>query len=106
MLILGYHGESVSYSSGLISLIKGHGNTMRRFGGGGTDFEMNKTFKDAIILIRNPFEAIYSYRNFITKDLFGSITDASVFFGEGTNSYFNNVFRSRLAANFIFKIII
>ena len=84
LLILGYHGESVSYLSGLISLVKGHGNTMKRFGGGGTDFEMKQTSENGIILIRNPFEAIYSYRNFITKDLFGSITDASVFFGEGT----------------------
>ena len=95
--ILGYHGESVSYSSGLISLIKGHGNTMKRFGGGGTDFEMNKTLKNGIILIRNPFKAIHSYRIYITrlkqqrsnKDVLGSITDASVFFGEGTKSYFS-----------------
>lgn len=63
---LGYFGESVPYSSGLTNVIKGHGDVVREFGGRGTDFEMNRTSKDGIILIRNPFEAIYSYRNYIT----------------------------------------
>ena len=83
---LGYFGESVSYSSGFISIIKGHGNTVRRFGNGDTELEMSQTNKNGIVLIRNPFETIYSYRNYIAKGLFGSITDASIFFGTGTNA--------------------
>ena len=53
------------------------------FGGRGTDFEMKRISKNGIILIRNPFEAIYSYRKYINDDLFGYNNDASIFFGDG-----------------------
>ena len=56
---------------------------MKMFGGRGTDFEMKRISKNGIILIRNPFEAIYSYRKYINDDLFGYNNDASVFFGDG-----------------------
>ena len=66
-------------------MIKGHGDAVRTFGGRSTDFEMKQTSKNGIILIRNPFEAIFSYRNYITQDVLGSLTDASIFFGDGKN---------------------
>ena len=85
-LFLGFYGESVSYSSGSVSLAKLHGDAVRMFGGRGTDFEMKRTSKNGIILIRNPFEAIYSYRKYINDDLFGYNNDSSIFFGDG-NKY-------------------
>ena len=80
---LGFHGESVSYSSGLVSLVKGHGQTVKTLGRRRTEFEMRQSSKKGIILIRNPFEAIFSYRSLTFNDFFGESTDASIFFGEG-----------------------
>ena len=75
-------------------MIKGHGNfnpedqqrinhrdktTSRQ----AKDHEMRMTENNAIIIIRNPYHVIYSYKNYIEK---GSAdhADESQFFGSGT----------------------
>ena len=76
--LLGFYGEAVPVDSGLVTLIKGHGN----FNPGGnqrlnlvdittpdhiTTDEIKKTDNNAILLIRNPYHVIYSYRNYVEK---------------------------------------
>ena len=67
-----------------------HGDAVKMIGGRGTDFEMKRISKNGIILIRNPFEAIYSYRKYINDDLFAYNNDASIFFGDGKRILYIN----------------
>ena len=76
--LLGFYGEAVPVDSGLVTLIKGHGS----FNPDGnqrinfrdkttpdhlTSDEIRKTDNNAILLIRNPYKVIYSYRNYVDK---------------------------------------
>ena len=87
----------VPYDSGLTCLIKGHGN----FNPDGV-YRMNKRDKitsridfpkelkivngRAVLLIRNPYHVIYSYRNYVDKSLVGH-ADESKFIGSGRISH-------------------
>ena len=93
MHIIGLFGEAVPFDSGLVTLIKGHGNynpedvqrinylepTTKK-----EDFinQMRITNNNAILLIRNPYHVIYSYRNYVKKGDSGHAKD-SYFFGAG-----------------------
>ena len=92
-MYLGFFGEGVPFDSGLVSLIKGHGNynpydqqrinhkdatTSRQ----AIINEMKITDNNAIIIIRNPYHAIYSYKNYIEKGSSGHANE-SKFFGPG-----------------------
>ena len=91
-MILGLFGDSVRYTSGLVSVIKAHGqfNTpdMKFVGDRSTKpedtrLQMEQTSRNGIILIRNPFMALFSYRNYITSGLFQPTTNATLFYGIG-----------------------
>ena len=91
-MILGLFGDFVSYTTGLVSVIKTHGqfNTPdMKFVGDkitnleDTKFEMEQTSGNGIIVIRNPFMALFSYRNYIADGLFLPTTNATLFHGEG-----------------------
>ena len=92
-MFLGFFGESVPYDSGLVTLIKGHGNfnpedqqrinhrdktTSRQM----FQDEMRITENNAIVIIRNPYHVIYSYKNYIEKGS-SDHADESQFFGPG-----------------------
>ena len=71
-MILGLFGDFVSYTTGLVSVIKAHGqfNTPdMKFVGDkitnveDTKFEMEQTSGNGIIVIRNPFMSLFSYRS-------------------------------------------
>ena len=92
-MYLGFFGEAVPFDSGLVSLIKGHGNynpedqqriNHRDVTTSRQDIinEMKVTENNAIIMIRNPYLAIYSYKNYIEKGSSGH-ADESQFFGPG-----------------------
>ena len=86
-------GEAVPYHSGLTCLIKGHGNFNPD-----NAYRINKRDKTtskqnflkeleivngtAVLLIRNPYHVIYSYRNYVDKGMAGH-SDESKFFGPG-----------------------
>ena len=91
-MILGLFGDSVRHTSGLVSVIRAHGqfNTPNmKFSGDrstkpeDTKLEMKKTSRNGIILIRNPFMVLFSYRNYIKYGLFLPSTNATLFYGEG-----------------------
>ena len=66
------------FDSGLTSVIKGHGHQ----GPGDTEYQMYSTGEKAILLIRNPYEAIYGYRHFHFHGQLGH-ADVSKFIGRG-----------------------
>ena len=93
MDIIGLFGEAVPFDSGLVTLLKGHGNynpdivhrinyleptTLKE------DLinQMRITDNKAILLIRNPYHVIYSYRNYVKK---GDLIHAehTYFYGAG-----------------------
>ena len=74
----GYFGESLPFGSGLTSVVKHHGHQ----GPGDTEYEMYLTGEKSILLIRNPYEAIYGYRHFVFNGQLGN-ADVSKFIGEG-----------------------
>ena len=71
----GFFGESLPVCSGLTSVVKGHGY-------GNTDLQLNLTDEKAILLIRNPYEAIYGYRHYLFNGPHGH-ADISKFKGKG-----------------------
>ena len=71
----GFFGESLPVCSGLTSIVKGHGH-------GNTDLQLNLTDEKAILLIRNPYEAIYGYRHYLFNGPHGH-ADISKFKGKG-----------------------
>ena len=86
-------GEAVPYHSGLTCLIKGHGhfNPISAYGINKRDQitsrqhfikELEIVNGIAVLLIRNPYNVIYSYRNYIDKGMAGH-SDESKFFGPG-----------------------
>ena len=90
---IGFHGESLPFNSGLTTVIKSHGSTIDfhrsqqiqrsdvRINARTSD-EMKRTHRDGIILIRNPYRAIYGYRHLNDGGHLG-LADASKFFGPG-----------------------
>ena len=93
---IGFHGESLPFDSGLTTVIKSHGSTCTAIDfhrsrqiqrsdariNGWTSDEMKRTHRDGIILIRNPYRAIYGYRHLKDGGHLG-LADASKFFGPG-----------------------
>ena len=92
---IGYHGESVIYNSRLTTAIKSHGNTIDGASLGSqpemirpfarTNDQMMCTNGNGILLIRNPYKAIYGNRHLNDGGHIG-YADASKFFGRGTES--------------------
>ena len=88
--ILGYFGDAMPVYSGTTCLIKTHGYfntpaTNRRdlqTKPEHTDFHMSVTRRTGIVLIRNPFRVLYSFRNYNVMGLHGH-ADASEFKGTG-----------------------
>ena len=88
--ILGYFGDAIPVYSGTTCLIKSHGyfntpTTNRRdlqTKPEDTDYHMSITRRTGIVLIRNPFRALYSFRNYNVMGLHGH-ADASEFKGRG-----------------------
>ena len=85
--ITGYFGESVSSDSGLISIIKAHGHCVqirseKFWSSSYTTEEIRKTNGRAVVLVRNPFTAIYGYRHVTTAGHTGHTT-SSQFIGPG-----------------------
>ena len=78
----GFVGESLPYDSGLTSVIKTHGSTTNQ---GTTSDHMMWTEQNAILLIRNPYKAIYGHRHLDAGGHVG-FTDSSHFIGPGTDS--------------------
>ena len=78
-ITIGYYGESLPYDSGLTSVIKAHGSTTNE---GTTSDQMSWTEGNAILLIRNPYKAIYGHRHLDAGGHVG-YADASHFFGPG-----------------------
>ena len=76
--ITGFFGESLPFDSGLTSVIKGHGHQ----GPGDIEFQMYSTGEKAILMIRNPYHAIYGYRHYTFHGQLGH-ADASHFIGKG-----------------------
>ena len=82
------------YDSGLVTLIKGHGNfnpedqqrinhrdktTSRQM----FQDEMRMTENNAVVIIRNPYHVIYSYKNYIEQGGSSDHADKSQFFEPG-----------------------
>ena len=93
---LGYHGESLPFNSGMTTVIKSHGSTIDFHRSqqhlrsdvrinARTDHEMKRTHRNGIVLIRNPYRAIYGYRHLNDGGHLGH-ADASKFFGPGVYS--------------------
>ena len=91
LCVLGYFGDGVPVYSGTTILIKTHGyfNTpvtnMRdqQSKPNDTEWMMEVTRGTGIVLIRNPFRVLYSFRNYNVMGLWGH-ADASKFTGPGT----------------------
>ena len=90
-VLLGFHGEIIPHDSGLTSVIKGHGHySPLGFNKRTNDFskpedtskQMRETQGTAILLMRNPYLAIYGYRNYLFEGHKG-IADVSRFLGKG-----------------------
>ena len=91
----GYYGESLPYNSGLTVAIKSHGNTIDGASLGSqpgmirtyarTNDQMKWTNRNGILLIRNPYKAIYGNRHLNDGGHVG-YADASKFFGRGSES--------------------
>ena len=90
-VFVGFHGEIVPYDSGMTSVIKGHGHYSplgfnKRFADiskpDDTLKQMGGTQGTAILLMRNPYHAIYGYRNYLFEGHAG-IADVSKFLGKG-----------------------
>ena len=73
------------YDSGLTSVIKAHGSTTNE---GTTSDQMMWTNGNAILLVRNPYKAIYGHRHLDAGGHVG-YADASHFFGPGSEC--NNI---------------
>ena len=73
-----FFGESLPFGSGLTSVKKGHGHQ----GPGDIEFQMYSTGEKAILMIRNPYHAIYGYRHYTFHGHLGH-ADASHFIGKG-----------------------
>ena len=88
MIAAGFHGETLPPVSGLTSVIKGHGhysNTVineELSSPGDTEHQMSLLKEKAILLIRNPYDAIYGYRHYVFHGQHGH-TDISKFVGRG-----------------------
>ena len=89
-MIPGFFGESLHIDSGLTSVVKGHGHYTSSFVNKketstpqDTDFQISKTKGKSILLIRNPYEAIYSYRHYDCTGGMHDQADASKFNGKG-----------------------
>ena len=82
-IVLGYYGEFIPFNSGRTFVIKSHGNTTEV---GTTSHQMQWTNGNAILLIRNPFKAIYGHRHLVAGGHVG-FADASQFFGPGKDSF-------------------
>ena len=78
MLNLGYHGESLHFNSKLVITIKSHGRTITQ----PTENEMMNTNRNGIIIIRNPYKAIYGYIHTSIGGYLG-YADVSKFVGDG-----------------------
>jgi len=70
MLFLGFLGEAVPYNSGLLSAIKAHGyfRVHKHFYFSKPEDLLNEitlTNRKAVLLIRNPYRVIYSFRNHV-----------------------------------------
>lgn len=93
--LAGFHGESLPFDSGFTSVIKGHGhysplgmnkNTGEFSSPNATLAEMLQTNGTAILLIRNPYKAIYGYRHYLSAGGIG-YADASKFIGEDWSEF-------------------
>ena len=90
-IILGFHGESLPFDSGHTSVIKGHGHYSplgfdTRWSEqsvlNDTFDQINKTQGVAVLLMRNPYRAIYGFRHYTSGGRV-QYTDVSKFFGDG-----------------------
>ena len=88
---VGFYGESIPYDSGMLSVIKGHGhyspsgfNTRSKESSEPRDThkQMHNTQGNGILLMRNPYSAIFGYRNYVSGG-HKKIADVSKFFGGG-----------------------
>ena len=83
MYIPGFFGESVPSDSGLLSMIKAHGYLGQTGSASNlTTEEILKTNGRAVVLVRNPFRAIYGYRHLNIAGHTGH-SNASHFIGPG-----------------------
>ena len=89
MIAAGFHGETLPPVSGLTSVIKGHGHYSNKIINneelstpGDTEHQMSLTKEKAILLIRNPYDAIYGYRHYVFHGQHGH-TYISKFLGKG-----------------------
>ena len=88
MIAAGFHGETLPPVSGLTSVIKGHGHYSNKVISeelsslGDTEQQMSLLKEKAILLIRNPYDAIYGYRHYVFSGQHGH-TDISKFIGKG-----------------------
>ena len=86
----GYYGESVPSDSGLLSIIKAHGSLKHmqtRTAFNLTAEQIFKTNGSAVVLVRNPFRAIYGYRHLQFAGHTGH-TNSSQFIGPGRFTLF------------------
>ena len=89
MIAAGFHGETLPPASGLTSVIKGHGHYNNNImkdrelsDPGDIERQMSLTQEKAVLLIRNPYDAIYGYRHYVFHGQLGH-TDISKFIGKG-----------------------
>ena len=92
IFVAGYFGESVPSNSGLVSIIKAHGDygisgfaskhEPMKYTEGRTTEEILKTNGSAVVVFRNPFQAIYGYRHLNIAGHTGH-ANASQFIGPG-----------------------
>ena len=88
VIAAGFHGETLPPVSGLTSVIKGHGHYSNKVISeelsslGDTEQQMSLLKEKAILLIRNPYDTIYGYRNYVFHGQHGH-ADISKFLGKG-----------------------
>ena len=88
-VVIKSHGSTIDGTSlGYIPSIKGISRSNGR-----TEDEMVNTNKNGILLIRNPYRAIYGYRHLMEGGHVG-YADASKFFGPGMKCIRSNAFQN------------
>ena len=111
ILVEGYFGESVPSNSGLVSIIKAHGDygiskhEPMKYTEGRTTEEILKTNGSAVVVFRNPFRAIYGYRHLNNAGHTGH-ANASQFIGPGLFVFWKMSIVSLLICNKILSRII
>ena len=101
---LGYHGESLDYNSKMLATIKSHGSTIF-LPSTTTRDEILTTNRRGIILIRNPYRAIYGAWNYFHDGQLGH-ADASSFFGPGGKFFHSKYSRHILDVQLTLYVIL